>query len=178
MILDLPSGRQSFDFDCGAKALQLLMGYYGSDVREDELLSELKCSSNGADIQQMVAVAEMHGFKVVARCGFTLEEVKRFIDAGHPLIVLVEAWADRFMTIDDWRTDNDDGHYVILAGYFNNIIVFEDPSSFRRTWLDAEEFQVRWHDVNPVTKEVYNNFAMVLQGKSPNPVHKQSEHMD
>lgn len=48
MIIDLPGGRQTFDFDCGAKALQLVMAYYGVDVREDVLLGELKCSSNSS----------------------------------------------------------------------------------------------------------------------------------
>jgi predicted double-glycine peptidase len=41
-MIDLPGGRQTFDFDCGAKALQLVMAYYGLDVREDELMEELK----------------------------------------------------------------------------------------------------------------------------------------
>jgi predicted double-glycine peptidase len=34
-MIELPSGRQTFDFDCGAKALQLVMAYYGVDVREE-----------------------------------------------------------------------------------------------------------------------------------------------
>jgi hypothetical protein len=29
IMIDLPSGVQTFDFDCGAKALQLVMAYYG-----------------------------------------------------------------------------------------------------------------------------------------------------
>ncbi|MDD5038256.1 MAG: cysteine peptidase family C39 domain-containing protein, partial [Dehalococcoidales bacterium] len=110
MILDLPLGRQTFDFDCGAKALQIVMAYYGSDVREDELISELKCCSSGIGVQQMISVAEMHGFKVVAKSGFTLGEVKQFVDSGHPVIVLVQAWAERYMTLEDWQHDNDDGH--------------------------------------------------------------------
>ncbi|MDD5287589.1 MAG: cysteine peptidase family C39 domain-containing protein [Dehalococcoidales bacterium] len=178
MIIDLPSGRQTFDFDCGAKALQIVMAYYGVDVREDELLSELKCSSDGTQIQQMRTVAEKHGFQVVAKCGSTLVEVKQFIDSGYPVIVLVQAWAERYMTLGDWREDNDDGHYVIVIGHYNNIIVFEDPGTFRRTWLTVEEFSARWHDVDPLTKEKIGNFAMVLQGKEPAPEHKLIEHMD
>lgn len=42
LMINLRIGRQTFDFDCGAKALQLVMEYYGIDIREDELLKELK----------------------------------------------------------------------------------------------------------------------------------------
>ncbi len=31
----IPSGRQTFDYDCGTKALQMVMAYYGVDARED-----------------------------------------------------------------------------------------------------------------------------------------------
>jgi hypothetical protein len=44
MIIDLPGGRQTFDFDCGATALQLVM--HISEVRV-VLFSELLISSNG-----------------------------------------------------------------------------------------------------------------------------------
>lgn len=175
MIIDLPGGRQSYDFDCGAKALQILMAYYGVDVREHDLLDELNSDNNGTRIEHMITVAEKYGFQVVAKYGTTLDEVKQFIDSGYPVIVLVQAWAERYMTLEDWREDNNDGHYVIVIGHYNDIIVFEDPASFRRTWLTEEEFTSRWHDVDPTTKERVESFAMVLQGKKPAPV---MEHMD
>lgn len=178
MFIDLPGGRQTFDFDCGAKALQLVMAYYGLDIRQDQLLDELKSGNIGTRIHKMKEVAEKHGFQVVAKCGSTLEEVKRYVDSRHPVIVLVQAWAERYMTLEDWRENNDDGHYVIVIGYYGEIIVFEDPASFRKTWLTEEEFSVRWHDIDPVTKEQAINFMMVLQGKEPAPAHKQLEHMD
>ena len=80
------------------------------------------------------------------------------------------------MTLEDWKEDIEDGHYVIIIGYSDNIIVFEDPASFRRTWMTEEEFIVRWHDANPRTKERYDHFAMVLLGKQP--ARKVLEHMD
>jgi len=89
---------------------------------------------------------------------------------------LLQAWAERYMTLEDWKTDYDDGHYAIVIGYQDNIVIFEDPSSFRRTWLTEEEFLARWHDVNPKTGEKYDQFAMVLLGKEP--VKKAIEHMD
>ena len=43
--------------------------------------------------------------------------------------------------------------------------MFEDPGSFRRTWLRESEFLARWHNRDPSTKENLEHFAMVLLGK-------------
>lgn len=175
-MIDLPIGRQTFDFDCGAKALQLVMAYYGVDIREDELIKRLKTNKYGTSIKNMISVAKKEGFKVFAKSGVSLATLKQYLDKKQPVIVLVQAWAERYMTLEDWKEDITDGHYVIVIGYNDNIIVFEDPASFRRTWMTEEEFMVRWHDVNPRTKEKYEQFAMVLFGKQP--ARKLLEHMD
>ena len=178
MIIDLPSGGQTFNFDCGAKALQLVMAYYGLDILEGELMTELKTSSKGTPIKNMISLAEKHGFEVIAQTGVLLETVKDYVNKSIPVIVLVQAWAERYMTLEDWKNDNDDGHYVIVIGYNGSIIVFEDPSSFRKTWLTEEEFAARWHDIDPQTNQRLEHFAMVLLGKEPVPQHKLLEHMD
>jgi len=176
VVIDLPGGIQTFDFDCGVKALQLVMAYYGVNVREDRLIRALGADSDGTPVRNMIAVAEKRGFQVVAKSGFSLEVVKQYVDQNHPVIVLVQAWAERYMTLEDWKDDDDDGHYVVIIGYHDNIIIFEDPSSFRRTWMTEEEFIARWHDVDPRTKERLDHFGMVLLGKTP--ARKVLEHMD
>jgi ABC-type bacteriocin/lantibiotic exporter with double-glycine peptidase domain len=174
-VIDLPIGRQTFDFDCGAKALQIVMAYYGLDIREDELMQKLECTTNGASVKRIISVAEEYGFHVEARNGCPLETVKQYVDSKHPVILLLQAWAERYMTLEDWRQDNDDGHYVIVVGYQGNIFIFEDPASFRRTWLTEEELISRWHDLDPTTGEKYERFAMVLLGREP--TQKKLEHM-
>ena len=175
-MIDLPAGIQTFDYDCGAKALQLVMAYYGVEVRESQLLKELKTTKNGTSVKNMIAVAEKKGFQVIANCGVSLDTVKQYVDQKHPVIVLIQAWANRYMTIEDWREDYDDGHYVVVIGYEGSVIVFEDPSSFRRTWLTTEEFLFRWHDIDTKTREKLDHFAMVLLGKQPGP--RTPQHMD
>jgi predicted double-glycine peptidase len=39
IVIELPIGRQTFDFDCGAKALQIVMAYYGTDISEGDLMT-------------------------------------------------------------------------------------------------------------------------------------------
>jgi predicted double-glycine peptidase len=175
-MLNLRIGRQTFDFDCGAKALQIVMEYYGVEMREDELLKELKTDEKGTDYTSMIALAEKNGFQVFASDGVSLEELRRFINRGYPVIVILQAWADRYMTLEDWRASYDQGHYAIVVDYQNHIIVFEDPASIRRTWLSEEEFLARWHDIDPKTREKVEHFAIVLKGKEP--AGKKLEHMD
>jgi predicted double-glycine peptidase len=178
MSIDLPSGRQAFAFDCGANALQLVMAYYGLDIAEGDLLSELKVSTQGTLLKNMISVAEKHGFQVVARCGVSLKKVKEYVDKGIPVIVLVQAWAEKPMTLEEWKNNYDDGHYAIVAGHYGSIIVFEDPASFRKTWMTEREFMARWHDMDPETNTKLEHFAMVLLGKEPSPQHRMMEHMD
>jgi predicted double-glycine peptidase len=175
-MIDLRIVRQTFDFDCGAKALQTVMEYYGVEMREDELMKGLGTDKDGTSVDNMVSVAEKKGFKVYAATGVSLEQLKRFIDEGYPVIVLVQAWAERYMTLEDWKVDYDDGHYVVVIGHRGNIIVFEDPSSFRRTWLTEGEFLARWHDVDAKTDKNLEHFAMVLMGRDP--VRKAVEHVE
>lgn len=178
MIIDLPGGRQTFDFDCGATALQLVMAYFGVEVRMDELYSRLLINSNGTLIKNIIFVAEEYGFDVIEKYDTGIDEIKRFIDTSHPVIVLVQAWAEKYMTLEEWHEHYDDGHYVIVVGYYENKIVFEDPSSFRKTWLTEEEFLIRWHDKDPETDNIINQFALILTGRKPEPAHKLMEHME
>lgn len=175
-MINLRVGRQTFDFDCGAKALQIVMEYYGVEMREDEMLKELKTDKTGTNYANMIALAEKKGFRVFASGGVSLEELKRFINQGYPVIVIVQAWADRYMTLEDWKLSFEYGHYAVVIGYQDYIIVFEDPASIHRTWMLEEEFLARWHDMDPKTHKKYEHFAMVLQGKEPAP--RTPEHMD
>ena len=174
-MINLRIGRQTSDFDCGVTALQVVMEHYGVYMRNRELMKKLKTNENGTRYENMIALAEKKGFTVFADENVTLEEVKGYIDKGYPVIVLVQAWAERYMTIEEWETDYDDGHYVVVIGYEENIVIFEDPASTRRTWLTEEEFIARWHDKDTKTKKKLEQFAMVLMGKEP--VTRLPEHM-
>jgi len=176
-MINIPTGRQTFDFDCGAKALQLVLAYYGIDVREDTLIRKLGTDrQHGTSIDSVINVAEKYGFEVIAKHQVSLDTVKQYINNDIPVIVVLQAWAERYMTLEDWKADYDDGHYAIVIGYQDRFIVFEDPSSFRKTWLTEEEFLARWHDADPVTYQKYEHFAMILLGKEP--YNKEIEHMN
>jgi len=175
-IINLRVVRQTFDFDCGAKALQAVMEYYGVDIREDELMEALGTDETGTPVAGMISLAGKKGFEVFTTTEASLDQLKQFVDHGCPPIVLVQAWAERVMTLEDWKADYKDGHYVIVIGYQDHIMIFEDPASFRRTWLSEDEFLARWHDFDSKTNAKLERFMMVLLGKEP--AGRAVEHMD
>ena len=166
-MINLHVTRQTFDFDCGVKALQTVMAYYGVHVREDKLIKELGADQEGARVERMIAVAEAKGFRVQAKEHMTIAELKRNVENGTPVIILLQAWAERPMTHKDWESDVEDGHYAIVIGYQERRLIFEDPASFHRTWLSEQEFALRWHDLDANKGYMYQNFGMVLLGKEP-----------
>lgn len=166
-LIDLHIGRQTYDYDCGAQALQSLMHYYGTEIRGDALMEALGTSEEGTPPQALVRVAERFGFKVKSGTHWSLNQVKEYVRMGTPVIVLLQAWADRYMTLDDWRREWNNGHYAIAIGLNKDVLLFEDPASIRRTWLKEREFLARWHDADPGTGEIYEHFGMVLLGKQP-----------
>jgi predicted double-glycine peptidase len=102
-MINLHIGRQTFDFHCGAKALQTVMAYYGVYVREDDLLKELGTHHNGTSVVSMKSVAMSKGFQVKANDGWSLQDIKRSVDAGQLVIVLLQASAERYMGLEDQR---------------------------------------------------------------------------
>lgn len=175
-MINLHIGRQTFDYDCGVTALQLVMAYYGVNIRGDILMEALGTGEDGTSVSSLIRVAEDYGFTVKAKSGWTLKELRHMIALGYPVIVLVQAWAERFMTLEEWRKNYDDGHYVIVIDYVKGVLLFEDPASFHRTWLREREFLARWHDIDTGTNEKFEQFGMVLMGKEP--AVKMPKHMD
>ncbi|MFC1909954.1 C39 family peptidase [Chloroflexota bacterium] len=175
-MINLRIARQNFDFDCGVTALQVVMEYYGVDMRADQIMKELKTSKDGTNHTNMIDMAKSKGFQVFASGGVSLEELKRYVDAGHPVIVVLQAWANRYMTLEDWKTTFDFGHYTVVIGYEGKVIIFEDPATTYRTWMLEDEFLARWHDQDPSTQKKLEHFAMVLLGKEP--VIRTLQHMD
>jgi ABC-type bacteriocin/lantibiotic exporter with double-glycine peptidase domain len=176
-MIDLHIGKQVYDYDCGVQALLNVMTYYGVEVDRDELMQVLGTTEEGGTPPQaMIAAAQNYGFEVKAGTQWSLNQVKQYVDAGTPVIVLLQAWADHYMTLDDWRRDWDNGHYAIVIGLNKDVLLFEDPATIRRTWLREREFLARWHDIDTKTSEKYEHFGMVLLGKQPAKL--SLEHMD
>jgi ABC-type bacteriocin/lantibiotic exporter with double-glycine peptidase domain len=166
-ILNVPQGQQAFSYDCGIKALQLLMAYYGVEVPYETLFKSIKHHKiYGISNEGMARIARRHGFKVISKNDWTLDELKHQINARNPVVVAFQAWADKDLNQKDWKRagigDNEDwGHYAIVSGFKDGKVYFTDPTSFRRVWLSEREFKNRWHADNEY------GYGLVLLGMIP-----------
>jgi ABC-type bacteriocin/lantibiotic exporter with double-glycine peptidase domain len=162
-ILDFPRVRQSYDHDCGAKALQAILVYYGIEVRIDKLMKLTKSTDDGTSIPNILDVVNYYGLKSDSRI-MTINDVVSYIDGNIPVMVPLQAWPKT--EVIDWKDVWDDGHYVDAIGYDSERLIFMDPSNFNRTSLSYDHLLERWHDIGPDgTRYIHHGIAIF--GKEP-----------
>ena len=169
-LIEFPELRQLYNYDCGASALQAVLAYYGYQHREDELLEKLKTKGtdefdNGTKVKDIVRVAELEEkVKCEVLRGLEPKDLIPYIHNNHPVIVLLQAWRDS-KSPKEWDNDYKDGHYVCGIGYEKDKIIFEDPSSYTRTFLTFAELKQRWHAVNDEGENDPVSLCIVFSGQ-------------
>ena len=142
-LIRVPLARQATDHTCGVASLQSILYYYGLPFREDTLAAMLQTTDDGTPYRNMVSLAEAQGFKVSVHTKLTLEELRKFIDLGQPVLLAIQAWMGPPV---DWST-YEEGHYVVAIGYDQGNFYFMDPSTLGQyTFIPNSEFMARWHD--------------------------------
>jgi len=165
--LPLPDVRQATGHTCGVAALQAVLAYYGVEMREDRLAAELGATEkDGVPPPAIVRVARAHKVSAELREQLTVEEVVRFVRAGRPVILSVQAWSDK--PRGSYASDWDDGHYVVLIGAQGDQLIFEDPSLLgSRGVLRRHELEERWHDTDG--KHAYRRAGIIFDGRPAPP---------
>ena len=172
MIIDYPETRQTFNYDCGANALLSMLVYSGIEEREDRIASLAGTTKEGTEINGVLRVLSYYGLPFQVYCPMTLARLRGVLDAGYPVLMPIQAYRESNEVYDDlW----DDGHWVVAIGYENDRIIFEDPSSFCRTWLAENELTHRWHDVNNGTRVSGWGCVLQITGRYKS---RQIRHMD
>ncbi|MCL4403918.1 cysteine peptidase family C39 domain-containing protein [Patescibacteria group bacterium] len=118
---------------CGPASLKIVLEYYG--VRKSEAaLAKLSGASRGSGVEAsgLVRAAEKLGFAAIVKDRATVDDIRRHLKRGIPVIV-------------DWFS-KDDGHYSVVAGIENGRIHIQDPEIGRLRSLDLETFQRVWFD--------------------------------
>lgn len=175
IMLEFPKLRQTFNYDCGATALESVLVYYGQEVREDKIMKLVKTNKNdGTFVENIVKTIRNFRLKMTHR-EMTLSDIKKFLRSQIPVILVLQAWTDQEKI--DWKHDWNDGHYVVAIGYDTEKIYFEDPSSFERTYLPFDELRKRWHDIDVGGKKYYN-YGIAVYGKTPKFSNHKFIHMD
>ncbi|MBI4678438.1 MAG: C39 family peptidase [Elusimicrobia bacterium] len=174
-LIRVPKTRQATDYTCGVAALQSVLGWFGMDLREDELAKELKPDpQEGTDFRRMAKAAEARGLAVSVRKDATLSELRAALDQGKPAILSVQAWAGspgaegpRAGGKVDYAVDWKNGHYVVAIGYDAKDFYFMDPSLLGHYGaIPAAELPARWHDEESPGERI-QHLMLVFSKKAP-----------
>lgn len=172
-ILEFPQLRQTFEWDCGAKALQSVLVYYGIEIREELLIQYAETNSEeGTSRANMIRVLEKYALHTEAK-SMTIEDLRTYIDAETPILILIQAWSEKNI---DYTTDFHDGHWAVAIGYDKNTIIFEDPYSFQKVFLSNTELENRWHSEEDGEKVFH--YGIAVFGKDPSYDSSKIIHMD
>ena len=165
-ILNFPELRQVFNYDCGACATQGILGYFGYDVREDNIMKHLKTDpEEGSGWKKIINLLHSYGLRTEhgkIDIAYLIESINNL----QPVLIVLQAYPDDIGKVD-WAKDYNDGHYVTAIGYTKKTIIFEDPSSINRTYLTYDELDKRWHDIDPQTNTKIEHFGIRVFGKEP-----------
>ena len=174
MLENYPDEVQSYDWDCGASAVQSVMAYYGNNITEEALIKSLGTNPDeGTSPAHIIDFFKKEGFDV--KYGrMTIGILERFVDQKFPVIIVLQAYREDEHSIykDDWE----DGHYVVVIGYDDDKIFFEDPSSMNKTYLTYDELEERWHDT--ANGIVYDHFGIVIIGERDEMLAREYTHLD
>lgn len=169
--LNFPELRQTYEYDCGAKALQSVLVYYGIEISEENLLKTAGTNKiRGTTRKGMTRVLKKYGLKSDDK-EMKIKELKTYINKKIPVIILLQAWDN----VPDYSKKYKDGHWAVAIGYDKNKIIFEDPYSFERTYLTEKELKERWHSKERKMK--IKNYGIAVYGKIPKYDSKKIIHM-
>ncbi len=143
----------------------LYFGVY--DDPESTLDAELGVTAEeGTRVDSIVAEARRYGLQADARVGLSFDDLDRGLSRGDVVIVALQAWATKPVT--DWRTNWEDGHYVVVVGLSRDRVYLMDPSV--RTgygYLTRDQFLQRWHDydLDRGRRITFERLGIVLRGE-------------
>jgi ABC-type bacteriocin/lantibiotic exporter with double-glycine peptidase domain len=159
VILEFPDTRQSDYNSCGVAATQSVAIYYGIDKPEDYYSgNDKKTYQSAKDIMNFF---EKNDFKVEEKHNMKIDDLKKLIDKKIPIIVAIQAWSDNNV---DYSKDFKDGHWVVVIGYDDNNLYFNDPSIADNIGIMSQtDFKKRWHDKEG--KKEFINYGIVVYGE-------------
>ncbi|MBP7686881.1 MAG: C39 family peptidase [Thermoflexales bacterium] len=118
--------------DCGPACIAMILGGMGQTVTTNAVVAASgQSGDNGLMQSQVVNAAKAFGLDMTWQAGYTLDDVKRFIDNGQPPIALVK-YANLPDRVDIRSTG---GHYVLIVGYDDatNRVFINDPDYYPGT---------------------------------------------
>jgi sialate O-acetylesterase len=166
----VPGVQQHDNYSCGAAALMAVCSSFGVGPEElEDYKKKLGTNEeNGTNVYEMLKMARELGLTAEIRHNMKLDELRKCLDDGAPVICSIQAYGDP----DSYYRD-DNGHYVVAVGYDEGNFYFEDPVlPGRDGFLPVKEFDRRWHDDEGTTEkpDPHAHLGLIVRRKRGEPV--------
>jgi len=165
--IDVPNTTQETDYTCGASALLAVCSYFGVGPESEwEYVADMKFGKGGSDPVHLASAARKYGLRSTEYRGMTESDLVACLDAGRPVIMMLQAWAER--PPKSYQQRWNDGHWVVAIGYDDKVFYFEDPSvSCGRAFISRRDLASRWHDIEGRARKRVQRYGLALWRKAP-----------
>ncbi len=149
--LNVPFVKQHRHY-CGPASLSAVFSYYGEEKNQDEIGKGMyRRIIRGVLKEDLVRYAKKDGWEIVKAGSSDLDEVKKYIDAGRPVIAFI-LLGPKFL----FR-----GHFVVIVGYDDvkeQVLCHTGYHSYERVWY--RRFLGKWR----------SNWILVVKPKKKEPI--------
>jgi predicted double-glycine peptidase len=163
IFLEVPIVRQSTDYSCGAACFLSILGYYGYDPYEKQLIKALETTLGGTDPDSFKKAAKKFELKIDIKEDMTIDQIKNNLKKKIPVILDIQAWGEKKDYSKAWK----DGHYVVAVGYDKKGFYLMDPSQMGYSYLLEKDLEDRWHDVEIDSDKKFFKLGIMIYGKAP-----------
>jgi predicted double-glycine peptidase len=141
--------RQSTEYSCGASALQAVLSYWGMPVDESDLMDLMGTNAEvGTYPEHMVRAARFLGFDAEMKENLTVDEVRRYTQAGDPMIALAQVWRSYKEGVKSAADEWESGHYIVVLGVDDDYVYFQDPYvRMSKAFVPRKSFEDHWHQI-------------------------------
>lgn len=134
MRLSLPFVRQANDYFCGPATLAMIFASAGLSRSQQQIAQLLQTRPDyGTRRGAIVRVARSAGFHVKAWRNASLDQLKKCLSRGIPVLVNYR------------ETEENIGHFAIVTGFEKGRILLHDPWHGKFISLSEDEFVRRWY---------------------------------
>jgi nucleoid-associated protein YgaU len=180
-ILDVPYRSQWDDdanksnTDCGPACLAMVLGFYSEQTGINELLRATGAPPGQyVSFGQLQRVARGFGVKFQYGAGYSLNDLKNWIDEGKPSIALIRYsyWSQIEPGISTQDTFKGP-HFVVVVGYGEGNIYINDPNYWpprreeghKKAWSEVLFDQAWSHVGTPSSRNPNNSVIVPTSGK-------------
>jgi predicted double-glycine peptidase len=175
-LSNMPDTRQSTEYSCGAAALQAVLGYWGRDIGEKDLMELLNTDpESGTYPDDIIRVARQMGLEAEYGENLTLADIEDSLQEGKPVMIDCQAWKSVSEFNDSWAVVWNNGHWMVIIGLDNKNVYFEDPYILgSRGFMSRQEFLERWHnprglDESDLVEQIHMGIAIYTDKPTSHP---------